>query len=256
MGIKLRATGQQQFLDNNGNVLELGKVYTYIVGTSEDKATYTTQAGTVEHTNPIILDAYGRAEIWWDGTYKISLTDKNDNVIPGYPLDNYGVGEEPVVTGTNNLILNGSFEIGATLPDDWQVSVYTGATVAFDTADQYHASRALKFTSTGSGGGDAISEYFEVGEGESVAVDLALKSTVVDIRNVVDITWYDEDKVAISTTNLYDDSTTNPTSWTLKHFGAAAPTTARYAKLRIYGGHSSDTTIGSTWFDHILARTY
>lgn len=55
-----------QFFDDNGNPLSGGKVYTYAAGTTTPLATYTTSAGTVANTNPIILDAAGRTsnEIW------------------------------------------------------------------------------------------------------------------------------------------------------------------------------------------------
>ena len=55
-----------QFFDDSGNPLTGGKVYTYAAGTTTPAATYTTSAGTVANTNPIILDAAGRTpnEIW------------------------------------------------------------------------------------------------------------------------------------------------------------------------------------------------
>ena len=55
-----------QFFDNNGNPLVGGKIYTYVAGTTTPIATYTTSAGTVANTNPIILDSGGRTtnEIW------------------------------------------------------------------------------------------------------------------------------------------------------------------------------------------------
>ena len=52
-----------QLFDNNGDALNGGKLYTYEAGTSTPKATYTAQSGTVANTNPIILDASGRADI-------------------------------------------------------------------------------------------------------------------------------------------------------------------------------------------------
>ena len=55
-----------QFFDDNGIPLVGGKLYTYASGTTTPLATYTTSAGTVANTNPIILDAGGRTpnEIW------------------------------------------------------------------------------------------------------------------------------------------------------------------------------------------------
>ena len=76
-----------QFLDNSGNVLTGGKLYTYAAGTTTPQATYTSSDGVTFHTNPIILDAAGRVsnggEIWLtDGiSYKFVLKDANDVLI-------------------------------------------------------------------------------------------------------------------------------------------------------------------------------
>lgn len=60
----------QQYFDNNGNPLAGGKVYFYEAGTTTPKDTYTTQAGTIANSNPVILDSAGRASIWGTGSYK------------------------------------------------------------------------------------------------------------------------------------------------------------------------------------------
>jgi hypothetical protein len=78
-----------QFLDNAGNVLTGGKIFTYAGGTTTPQATYTTSAGNIPHPNPIILDAAGRVpggEIWLtDGlVYKFILRDANDVLIATY----------------------------------------------------------------------------------------------------------------------------------------------------------------------------
>jgi hypothetical protein len=76
-----------QFLDNSGNVLTGGKLFTYAAGTTTPQASYTSGLGTTFHSNPIILDAAGRVpaggEIWLtDGLqYKFVLTDANDVLI-------------------------------------------------------------------------------------------------------------------------------------------------------------------------------
>lgn len=55
-----------QFFDDNGSPLVGGKLYSYAAGTTTLLTTYTTSAGTVANTNPIILNAGGRTpnEIW------------------------------------------------------------------------------------------------------------------------------------------------------------------------------------------------
>lgn len=90
-----------QFLDNNGNVLTGGKLYSYAAGTTTPQTTYTNAAGTVANSNPIILNASGRVptgEIWLtDGlVYKFALYDANDVLIATY--DN--------ITGINSNFVN------------------------------------------------------------------------------------------------------------------------------------------------------
>lgn len=72
-----------QFFDASGIPLASGKLYTYTAtGTFTTlKATYTTAAGNVAQTNPIILDSGGRCTPWLSGTYDFKVTDSLDNVI-------------------------------------------------------------------------------------------------------------------------------------------------------------------------------
>jgi hypothetical protein len=56
-----------QFLDNSGNILSGGKLYSYAAGTTTPQITYTSASGSTPHTNPIILNSAGRiatGEIW------------------------------------------------------------------------------------------------------------------------------------------------------------------------------------------------
>lgn len=76
----------QQFLDNNGNPLAGGKLYSYTAGTTTPQATYTTASGNTAHTNPIILDSAGRVatgEIWLTSglNYKFALATSVDVAI-------------------------------------------------------------------------------------------------------------------------------------------------------------------------------
>ena len=78
-----------QFFTNTGSVLTGGKLYTYAAGTTTPLVSYTTSAGTVARTNPVVLDAAGRVaeggEIWITAVpYKFVLTDSNDVLIATY----------------------------------------------------------------------------------------------------------------------------------------------------------------------------
>lgn len=69
-GGTLLPPGEQTFFDNNGLPLSAGCVFFYIPGTSSPKATYQNSAQTVANTNPVLLDAAGRAIIYGTGTYR------------------------------------------------------------------------------------------------------------------------------------------------------------------------------------------
>jgi hypothetical protein len=85
-----------QFFDNNGVPLSGGKLYTYAAGTTTPLVSYTTSAGNVARTNPVVLNSAGRVgdggEIWiTSAAYKFVLTTSTDVLIATY--DNiFGIG--------------------------------------------------------------------------------------------------------------------------------------------------------------------
>jgi len=79
-----------QFLDDDANPLTDGFVYSYEAGTDTPKATYTDYTGLIEASNPVELDAAGRAAIWIEGSYKFTVKDADgvtvrtvDHVVAG-----------------------------------------------------------------------------------------------------------------------------------------------------------------------------
>lgn len=98
-----------QFFNNDGTVLAGGKLYTYAAGTSTPKTSYTTSAGNIAHTNPIVLDSAGRVpsgEIWLTaGTYKFSIFTSANVLIATYDnISGIGAAEFQVenFTGTGS----------------------------------------------------------------------------------------------------------------------------------------------------------
>jgi|GEM_PF-6597545 len=73
--------GKQSFTTSAGLPLVGGKVFTYAAGTSTQRPTWSDAAQTAVNTNPVILDGRGEAAIFWDGAYKVTLTDSADVVI-------------------------------------------------------------------------------------------------------------------------------------------------------------------------------
>lgn len=82
-GVKFRE------FDQNGAPLAGGKLFTYMAGTTTPLATYTDASGSVTNSNPVVLDATGRAAVWLQPglLYKFVLTDALDAT--QYTEDNF-----------------------------------------------------------------------------------------------------------------------------------------------------------------------
>lgn len=103
-----------QFLDNNGDILSGGKIYTYAAGTTTPAATYTSSSGVSQNSFPIILDSAGRPaeEIWLDEaqTYRFDVADSNDVLIRSYDnipgINDFATGDIPWanITGTPTTV--------------------------------------------------------------------------------------------------------------------------------------------------------
>src|ERR1035437_5783715 len=86
-----------RFVDNNGNSLVGGLLFTYAAGSVTKQTTFTDSTGGTPNTNPIVLDARGECNCWLDPSlpYKFTLSPANDTDPPTNPIwteDNvYGV---------------------------------------------------------------------------------------------------------------------------------------------------------------------
>lgn len=77
----LLPNGEQVFLDNNGDPLAAGTVGFYIPNTLTPKTTWQDAAQTIPNTNPVVLDAGGRAIIYGSGVYRQIVKDQFGNLI-------------------------------------------------------------------------------------------------------------------------------------------------------------------------------
>lgn len=77
----LLPNGEQTFLDSNGNPLASGTVTFYIPNTTTLKTTWKDSGQTILNTNPVILDASGRAIIYGSGAYRQIVKDSAGNTI-------------------------------------------------------------------------------------------------------------------------------------------------------------------------------
>lgn len=93
------------YLSDAGAPLASGLLYTYDAGTSTPKTTYVDSAGLTANTNPIVLDAAGRASIYLgEGGYKLVLKDSLGNTL--WTRD-----------AINNAGLVGSYQVISTIAD-------------------------------------------------------------------------------------------------------------------------------------------
>ena len=77
----------QHFVDNFGNALNGGLLFTYSAGTTTKQATYTDSTGATTNTNPVVLNTRGEASVWFDVTkaYKFVLAPAGDTDPPTTP---------------------------------------------------------------------------------------------------------------------------------------------------------------------------
>ena len=156
--LSLFAGAGAQFLDNSGNMLSGGLIYSYNAGTTTPLAAYTSNLGTSFHPNPIILDASGRVpggEIWLDNGfgYKFVTKDANDVLIGTY--DNIpSSAQPPIVNDASSIsyeqgytVTAGSFVVGST----YQIASI-GST-NFQTIGATANTVGLLFIATGVGSG-------------------------------------------------------------------------------------------------------
>lgn len=94
----------QQFFNNNGDPLTSGTVTTYEAGTSNLKTTWKDSAEATPNTNPIRLDAGGKAIIYGTGVYRQVVKDKNNNLIWDAVTAPGGGGSTPSAVGDGNLV--------------------------------------------------------------------------------------------------------------------------------------------------------
>lgn len=72
---------EAQFIDPNGAPYAGGSITTYVPGTSTLASTWSNMEGTALNTNPIVLDAAGRALIYGTGNFRFVLKDAAGNLI-------------------------------------------------------------------------------------------------------------------------------------------------------------------------------
>lgn len=163
-----------QLLDNSGNVLSGGKIYTYLAGTTTPAVTYTSSNGITANSNPIILNSAGRVpyEIWLTDSieYKFVLKDSNDVLIGTWDnliginsnfINYYGQQEIQTATAGQTVFTLTDFEY---TPATGNLSVFVDGVNQYGPGAQYayvetdsttvtfvsglHVGASVKFTTT------------------------------------------------------------------------------------------------------------
>jgi hypothetical protein len=113
--------GKTQFLDNNGKPLTSGTVDFYIPSTTTRKTTWQNSAETVANSNPVVLDAGGRAIIYGDGSYRQVVKDRLGNIIWDQVTSSTGSGggSSPTATGDGDLVGTIKPWAGMTAPNQY-----------------------------------------------------------------------------------------------------------------------------------------
>lgn len=164
-----------------------------------------------------------------------------------------GVNSAEIPVGAN-FLRNGSFESGT---EAWVTTQYTGGTVAVNTAQHMDGASALAITSTilANGGGDAVSTAFiAVTGGNQMTIKASVKASVANVSSKIEAIWYDSTQAQISVSTIYSSVNTPITPW-IAGLAVAAPTTARFLKIKIIGGvPATGTATGTVYFDGITVR--
>lgn len=98
------------FTDQNGKPLTSGTVDFYVPGTTTRKTTWQDSAKTTANTNPVVLDAAGRAQIWGDGSYRQVVKDRNNNLVWDQVTSSIGSG------GSSGSTIGDGLAVGTIVP--------------------------------------------------------------------------------------------------------------------------------------------
>jgi hypothetical protein len=156
MAVNLSPVGgvAAQFFDNDGNVLSGGKIYTYSAGSSTPAATYTTSAGNITHSNPIILDSAGRVpsgEIWLtDGVNYKFVVNNASNILIGTYDNISGINSNFLAfTNSQEIITATAGQTVFNLSINYQVGT-NSLSIFVDGVNQYGPGAQYAYTETDS----------------------------------------------------------------------------------------------------------
>lgn len=145
MGVKIAPDARRQFINASGVPYSGAKLFYYGAGSTTKQSTYTTSAGGVANSNPIILDSAGRTPygVWFtEGlSYKEVLAPSNDIDPPSSPIYT-----EDNLSGVNDTVVSVSQWEASQLTPTYVSS--TSFTVPGDQTSELHVGRRLELSVT------------------------------------------------------------------------------------------------------------
>lgn len=181
-----------------------GLVYTYAAGTTASKSVYMDAALTTASTNPIVLDAYGRALRFANGKYKFVIKTSGGTLL--WTLDNL---EYSSVTTFASTTVN---PFGASLA---VTNFRTAALTATLAADLNANGYAIKNIATPTSAYDVSTKGYTDSSVASVASDLASVTTTVGVLVARPVSFDSSPDVGSSTWELPAGVTvTSVSTWT------------------------------------------
>jgi len=153
-----------QFLDNSGNVLTGGLIYSYAAGTTTPLATYTSSLGTSTHPNPIILDASGRVpggEIWLTTGYGYKFVTKDSNNVLIGTYDNIPSSAQPPIINDASSISyeQGAFTVAGNFIVGGTYLITSLGTTNFTSIGATSNTVGIYFIATGVGSGTGTAQF-------------------------------------------------------------------------------------------------
>ncbi len=122
-----------EITDTQGRPVPGGFVYTYEPGTTTPKVTYSDEAGTIPHPNPVQLDSSGKEMIYGSGSFTIDVKDLFGSQVPGFPkVINANIEPDDVTEISIGIVNTFNFDSISALrdfPNDGAI-VYEAVTVA------------------------------------------------------------------------------------------------------------------------------
>lgn len=253
MGLMNLIARHDQLDDAAGNPLAGGRIHIYAPNTTTRITSYSDSALIAANTNPVVLDADGRASIWLSQNADVRIEDADGALV----LEESSVNPD-VLTGDydSGLVPNGGFENDEDangVPDGWTVeNEASGSNNGLDTSESSEGAQSWRTESTGAGGGELVTtDFFPVNDVDDLRIQLDMLATVATVRNIIRVEWFDVSQVSISDSDVYD-STANPTAaWTTIFRTATPPAGARFARLRLIGGTTGGVGAGITYWDRV-----